>query len=94
MYLPVESISISRIILYSSRLLFQGEYFVPFHFTIIDTTALFEPYPFLEDSVRLHPVSILLDFFKNIVSFLKSEIVSFTSNLQHGGPGPRIYVPQ
>jgi hypothetical protein len=55
-------------------------------------TALFEPWPSLEDSARLRPVVTYLDF--TAVMFLHNKIVSFASNAQPGGTDPCIYVPQ
>jgi hypothetical protein len=57
----------------------------------IGKTALFEPQPSLEYSVRLHPGFTLLDF--ATVFSLHSKLVSLASNPQPGGPGPYIYVP-
>jgi hypothetical protein len=57
----------------------------------IDKTALFEPYPSLKDSARLHLAYISLDF---VTIFVYSKVISLASNSQPGGPGPCIYVPQ
>jgi hypothetical protein len=60
---------------------------------IIGRTALFEPYPSLEDSVRLDdPGFTSLDF--AAIIFLQSKVVSLVSNPQSRGPGLCIYVRQ
>jgi hypothetical protein len=56
---------------------------------ILGKTVLFEPWPSLEDSARLHLVFTSLEF---MTMFLHSKVVSLASNPQPGGPGPCIRV--
>jgi hypothetical protein len=53
---------------------------------IIGKTAPFEPWPFLEYHVGLHPIFIFLDFATIIL--LQNKIVSLGPNPELGGPGP------
>jgi hypothetical protein len=48
---------------------------------IIGKTALFEPYPSLEDSARLHPVFHLFGFRNTNFFFLQSKFVSLATTL-------------
>jgi hypothetical protein len=57
------------------------------HIIITCKTAVPEPRPSLEDSVRLHPVFAAF-------LFATIQVTSLGSNSQPEGPGPRIYVRQ
>jgi hypothetical protein len=65
---------------------FQSKAQLNHFYHIIVKTVLFEPYPSLEDSVRLHPVFTSLDFAIIIFYTARSSALRPTSNLEDQVP--------
>jgi hypothetical protein len=71
--------------------LFNAEMFVYMYIIITGKIALFEPYPSLEYSARVHLAFTFFDF--AAIIFLQSKFFSLAFNPQPGAPGVCLYVP-